>query len=167
MNINEKRSSFFDLPERVVALVLWLIVAGLIWFFNSTLFGFVFLLVALIIEKKSDLVRTHAGQAMIFYLVTFAIQVVFTLISVILTLIIFTANAVTYNFNFFAGITGNLLSQMGAVSPIFGLLSLGYIVIKVILVIFCLYNAYLAYQSRSADYPILTPLGKTVAEKIK
>jgi uncharacterized Tic20 family protein len=86
-NVTQERhkSSIGDFDANIVVLMVWLgpIILGLV-FSTVHYLGIIVPLIFLLLEKKSNLVRNHAGQSLTLSIVTVALQFLFSFLSVLI-----------------------------------------------------------------------------------
>ena len=85
--MNNKNSSFFDIEGYQISVIMWLI--SMVLLFNSrTWIGILVPFFVLVIEKKSAIVRNHAGQLLMLNIVVFITSLLFsTIVSLIVALV--------------------------------------------------------------------------------
>ena len=82
--MNNKKSTFFDLDGHNVAIIMWII--SIVLLFNDKRWiGVLLPFLILVFEKKSAIVRNHAGQLLILNIIAFIVSLLF---STIVTLIV-------------------------------------------------------------------------------
>ncbi len=75
--MNQKKSSIFDLDETQVVRILWIVSIALLFLKRSYLIRIMIPFILLLIEKKSALVRNHAGQNLILNIFVSLILIIF------------------------------------------------------------------------------------------
>ncbi|HEY4538064.1 MAG TPA: hypothetical protein VIG45_06380 [Erysipelothrix sp.] len=85
--MNNKKSSFFNLDGYQVAIIMW--IASMLLLFNDKRWvGILLPFLILVFEKKSAIVRNHAGQLLILNILVFVVSLLFsTIIAMIVALV--------------------------------------------------------------------------------
>ncbi len=143
------KSSLFDLNANIVILIVWW-GASLINFFTHIKFlSFIIPLIFLLLEKKSPLVREHAGQALALNILSSLVAFGVTLIGVIST-----GMAIVLG-------SGKILLALAALLGFFA------IVLSIAILVFSIIATVKGWSWEELNIPILGPIGKFFTDKIK
>lgn len=160
----DHESSVFNLQENIVILCMWLLLLIAIFVFDAKLFFIGVPLFILVIEKKSQLVRDHAGQALVYYIIAFiVIRIIFSAVIAIVSFIYisFMSSLTITGFNFW-----NIAGYAGGFFPI-TVLQILLSISKIIFCILPIIGMIKGYRFLHFDLPVISQLGRMAAEKIK
>ena len=143
------KSSLFDLNANIVVLIVWWGAVVINWLFDASYLSFIIPLVFLLFEKKSPLVREHAGQALI-------VNIFSSVIGIIIAILTLISSGTSIVFGSI-GLSVIFLSFFGVIA----------VIIDITILVLSIIASIKGWSFEEFEIPLLGPIGKFFSEKIR